>query len=173
VNIFRFTKELLRDKYQVVGRFDSRYKYEDTNGNGETGEFDPSYQSVILGGFGTLINDYISRELKFKSDLAYNILTGKVQPWDFSQFTNRYVNVAESLRKAMVMNPHMKVWVANGYYDLATPYFATEYTINHLGLTAELKKNIWMTYYPAGHMMYLQKNSLIQLKNEAQKFYKN
>ncbi len=173
LSIFRFTKELLREKYEVVGRFDSRYKYVDMNANAEAGELDPSYQPTILGGFGTLINDYLTRELKFESELTYNLLTGKVHPWDYSQFTNRYVNTAENLRKAMIMNPHMKVWVANGYYDLATPYAATEYTFNHLGIPAELKKNITMTYYPAGHMMYLQKSSLVQMKKEATQFYSN
>lgn len=171
VSIFRFTKELLREKYEVVGRFDSRYKNVDMNGAGETGEFDPSYQPVILGSFGTAINDYLGRELGFSSDLTYNILTGKVHPWDYSNFAGRSVNVAENLRKAMVMNPHMRVWVANGYYDLATPYFATEYTFNHFNLPAELRKNISMTYYPAGHMMYLQKSSLQQMKREATEFY--
>lgn len=172
LNIFRFTKELLRDAYGVVGRFDSRYKYTDMNGNGETGEFDPSYQATILGCFGTAINDYLSRELNFSTHLPYNILTGKVQPWDYSAFTGRSVNTAENLRRAMTMNPAMKLWVANGYYDLATPFFATEYTINHLGLSPELRKNITMTYYPAGHMMYLQKSSLIEMKKHAQEFYK-
>jgi carboxypeptidase C (cathepsin A) len=171
LDIFRFTKELLREDYKVVGRFDSRYTCVDTDGNGETGELDPSYQPVILGAFGNAINDYLSRELGFKSELTYNILTGRVYPWDYSAFTNRYVNTAENLRKAMVMNPHMKVWVANGYYDLATPYFATEYTMQHLDLPKELEKNIEMTYYPAGHMMYLQKASLQQMKGEARAFY--
>lgn len=172
IDIFRFAKELLRDKYEVVGRFDSRYKYVDTDGNGESGEFDPSYQSVILGSFGTAINDYLGRELQFKSELPYNILTGRVYPWDYSAFSGRFVNTAESLRKAMVMNPHMRIWVANGYFDLATPYFATEYTFEHLDIPAHLQKNIQMTYYPAGHMMYLQKSSLQQMKKEASSFYK-
>jgi carboxypeptidase C (cathepsin A) len=170
--IYAFCKELLRGEYQVVGRFDSRYKYVDkSNGNAESGEFDPSYQPTILGSFGTLINDYIGRDLNYKNILPYNILTGRVQPWDYSNFTNRYVNTAESLRRAMVMNPHMKVWIGNGYYDLATPYFATEHTVNHLALDKDLAKNIWMTYYPAGHMMYLQKKSLEQMRQEAVEFY--
>ena len=171
INIHKFAKELLRDNYEVIGRFDSRYKIMDMNGNGEYGEFDPSYQPTILGAFGTSINDYMTRELGFTSKLPYNILTGRVHPWDYSRFTNQYVNSAESLRKAMIMNPHMKVWIANGYYDLATPYFATEHTINHFDLEPKLLDNIWMTYYPAGHMMYLQKTSLIQMKEEAQQFY--
>lgn len=170
--IYSFTKELLRDSSLVVGRFDSRYKYHDErNPNAESGELDPSYQPTILGVFSHGINDYLSRELKFKSKLPYNILTGRVHPWDYSRFTNSYVNTAESLRRAMAMNPNMRVWISNGYYDLATPYFATEHTINHLNIAPELRKNIWMTYYPAGHMMYLQKKSLVQMREEAKLFY--
>ncbi|MCP4442348.1 MAG: peptidase S10 [Aureispira sp.] len=173
INIHKFKKELLRTDYEVIGRFDSRYKMKDMNGNGEYAEMDPSYQPTILGTFGTLINDYLGRELEFSSKLPYNILTGRVHPWDYSVFENKYVNTSENLRKAMIMNPHMKVWIANGYYDLATPYFATEYTMDHLQMEKKLFDNIWMTYYPAGHMMYLLKESLIQMKGEASKFYKD
>lgn len=171
VNIHQFTKELLRDQYQAIGRFDSRYKHTETNGNAESTEIDPSYQPTILGCYATLMNDYLGRELKFQSKLPYNILTGRVHPWDFSPFTNRYVNTAQHLRKAMMMNPHMKVWIANGYYDLATPYYATEFTVNHLDIDKKLQSNIQMTYYPAGHMMYLQKKSLVQMKEEAKGFF--
>lgn len=173
INIHKFKKELLRTNYEVIGRFDSRYKMIDMNGNGEYAELDPSYQPAVLGTFGTLINDYLGRELNFSSKLPYNILTGRVHPWDYSSFENKYINTSDNLRKAMLMNPHMKVWIANGYYDLATPYFATEYTMNHLQLEKKLFDNIWMTYYPAGHMMYLLKESLIQMKEEASKFYKD
>lgn len=172
INLYRYNKELLRSEYEVLGRFDSRYKYIDTDGNRESGELDPSFQPAILGPFGTAINHYLRSELGFKTDLPYNLLTGKVHPWDYSTFNNKYVNTAEYLRKAMIMNPHMKVWVASGFYDLATPYFATEYTMHHLGLPEHLEKNIHTTYYEAGHMMYLHKPSLIQLKNEVKDFYK-
>ena len=172
VNLYRYNKELLRDKYEVVGRFDSRYKYIDADGNRESGEYDPSFQPAILGPFGTAINHYLRSELGFKTDLPYNLLTGKVHPWDYSTFNNKFVNTSEHLRKAMVMNPHMKVWVCSGYYDMATPYFATEYTMHHLGLPQHLYSNIHTTYYEAGHMMYLHKPSLIKLKTEVKDFFK-
>lgn len=173
INIHKFNKELLREKEEVIGRFDSRYKGVDKNSNGEYSERDPSYQPTIQGCFSAGINDYLTRELGFETNLPYEVLTGRVRPWDYSNVENRFLNVSENLRRTMVRNPHMKVWVANGYYDLATPYFATEYTINHMGLAKDLKENITMTYYPAGHMMYLLKESLVQMKEEAKAFYRS
>ena len=80
------------------------------------------------------------------------------------------MEVAETLRKAMAINPHLKIFVANGYYDLATPYFATEYTVNHLSLDPSLRQNISMGYYEAGHMMYIHEPSLAQLKQDLAAF---
>lgn len=119
------------------------------------------------------MNHYIRTTLKYRSDLPYEILTGNVQPWNYSTFQNQYVNVAEPLRQAMTRNPYLKVFVANGYYDLATPFFATEYTFNHLGLDDSLQKNVSMGYYEAGHMMYLHKTSLAKLKADLASFMKD
>lgn len=171
INIHKFRKEVVRENYASVGRFDSRYIADDLNPNGEYGDKDPSYQPTIHGPFSTLINDYLTRELGFDTHLPYEVLTGRVWPWDYKPFTNQFVNTSDDLKRAMHKNPEMKVWVANGYYDLATPFFATEYTVNHMGLNKRLKDNISMTYYPAGHMMYLEKASLIKMKEEAVEFY--
>jgi len=81
-----------------------------------------------------------------------------------------YVNVGETLRKAMTVNPHLKVFIANGYYDLGTPYFATEYTFNHLGLDESLRGNVTMGYYEAGHMMYIHMPSLAEIKSDLVEF---
>ena len=105
-------------------------------------------------------------ELNFESDLPYEILSERVYPWSFAEFENAYVDVAKTLRMAMTTNPTLKVYVANGYYDLATPYFATQYTFNHLGLDASLQANIRMGYFEAGHMMYVHMPSLEKLKGE-------
>ena len=110
-------------------------------------------------------------ELGFESDLPYEILTGKVHPWSFDVAQNRYLDVAEPLRQAMHKNPHLKVFVANGYYDMATPYFATEHTFSHLGLDASLEGNVSMAYYPAGHMMYVHEPSLARLKADLVGFF--
>jgi carboxypeptidase C (cathepsin A) len=95
--------------------------------------------------------------------LPYEILTGKVGPWRFDH-DNQYINVGETLRQAMSQNPYLKVFVANGYYDLATPHFATEYTFNHLGLDPDLQANLILHYYEAGHMMYIHLPSLAKLR---------
>ena len=81
-----------------------------------------------------MFNNYVRADLKYDSDVPYQVLTEKVQPWSYDRFQNRYVNVAEMLREAMTQNPSLRVMIANGYYDLATPFFATEYTVNHIGL---------------------------------------
>jgi carboxypeptidase C (cathepsin A) len=169
IQIFRFCKELLRDKRRTVGRLDTRFKGLDRDAAGENFESDPS-MDAILGPYTAGFYDYIRNELKFESDLPYEILNGKVWPWSYSDHENRYVNVAETLRHAMSANPHLKVFVANGYYDLATPYFATQYTFNHLGLDESLRGHISMGYYEAGHMMYVHMPSLKKLKDELAKF---
>jgi carboxypeptidase C (cathepsin A) len=126
--------------------------------------------SAILGPYTATLNDYIRRDLEFSSDLPYEILTDRVQPWKFGPAENRYLNVAETLRKAISNNQNLKVFVASGYYDLATPYFATEYTFDHLSLPEELLENISIAYYQAGHMMYIREASLEKLKKDIERF---
>jgi len=169
IEIYRFTKELLRDQGLSVGRLDSRFTGFDRDAAGEKPEYDPSYTN-IQGPYTACLNDYVRCELEFESDLPYEILTGRVLPWNYKQYQNQYVNVAETLRASMTKNPHLKVFVANGYYDLATPYFATRYTFNHLGLDESLQGNISMSYYHAGHMMYIHQPSLVQLKSDLAQF---
>ncbi len=172
IGIFRFTKELLREAGKTVGRLDSRFTGYDRDDAGESFEYDPSY-ATIQGPYTAALNDYVRRELKFESDLPYEILTEKVWPWDYTKYQNQYVDVADTLRKAINQNPHLKIFVANGYYDLATPFLATEYTFNHLGLNPTLQQNITMGYYEAGHMMYIHIPSLAQLKTDLQQFLTN
>jgi carboxypeptidase C (cathepsin A) len=167
--IYRFCKELLRDKRRTLGRIDSRFLGMDRDAAGELWESDPSMDAII-GPYTAALYDYVRNDLKFESDLPYEILNGKVWPWSYADHENRYLNVAETLRHAMCINPHLKVHVANGFYDLATPYFATRYTFNHLGLEPELLPNISMSYYDAGHMMYIHMPSLRKLKTELGRF---
>ena len=166
IEILRYTKELLRAERRTLGRLDSRFTGIDRDAAGETHEYDPSLTNS-LGPYTAAFNDYVRRELQFESDLPYEILSSKViQAWSFAEHENRYVSVADTLRQAMTINPHLKVFVANGYFDLATPYFATEYTFNHLRLDASLRGNVAMSYYEAGHMMYIHLPSLVKLKQD-------
>ncbi len=162
---------MLRKERRTVGRYDSRLEGTDLDAAGEHPDYDPSYASV-QGAYTAAFNEYVRTELKYESDLPYEILTGKVRPWSFKRFENQYVNTAEMLRQAMSQEPHLKVMIANGYYDLATPFYATEYTVNHLGLDPSLSGNISLTYCGAGHMLYTKKSCLDGLNKSMVDFYR-
>ena len=170
VSMGRFGKELLRDRELTVGRFDGRYTSMDRDSAGETYEFDAS-GAAIFGPFTATLNDYIRRGLKYEDERVYEILTGNVHPWNYSRFENRYVDASETLREAMTANPYLKLFAACGYYDLATPHFAMEYTLNHLGLPEERQSNVTVRYYEGGHMMYIHGPSLQQLRADLVEFY--
>jgi len=173
INISRFVKELRRDEGIVVGRLDSRFTAKNYDNAGERYEFDPSYDGTIYGPFTNALYEHLQKNLKFEHNDSYEILTGKAYPWSYANVENEYLNVSQNLRSAMNMNPNMKVLVTNGYYDLATPYFASEYTMDHMFLPPELKANITMTYYKAGHMMYIHKPSLLKMAADVREFYKS
>lgn len=171
IEIERFTKELLRSERRTVGRIDGRFLGIDIDAAGENPEFDPSI-AAIIGPYSGMLNDYVRNDLKFDSDLPYEVLTGRVYPWSYAPFENRYVNVGETLRKAMTQNPFLHVFVAKGYYDLATPFFAADYTFDHLGLDPTLRSHLSGAYYEAGHMMYVHPPSLAKLKTDLAQFIK-
>lgn len=168
----RFTKELLRDQHRTIGRLDGRFQGIDRDSAGENSEYDPSY-AAIYGPYTAMLNDYVRSELKYENDLPYEILTSRVRPWSYAAAQNQYVNVAERLRSAMSQNRNLKVFVAAGYYDFATPYFAAEYTVNHFGLDPTLRKNVQLELYEAGHMMYIHKPSLTKLTADVAGFYQS
>jgi len=167
--IHRFAKELLRDQRRTVGRLDSRFTGIDRDAAADRYEYDPSYNTAIYGPFTAMLNDYVRRDLKVTNDLPYEILTGRVQPWPMSR--GNYLNVAEKLRQAMTRNPHLRVFVASGYYDMATPFFASDYTFDHLQLDPSLRSNITKAYYESGHMMYIHRPSLKKFKEDIETFY--
>ncbi len=170
VNISRFVKELLRSEGKTVGRIDGRYTGSDYDDAGESYEYDPS-ETAFTGPFVMAINDYIRRDLKFYEDNPY-VIGGKARPWNYNNVQNTFLNAAEYLRSAMHKNRSLKVHITNGYYDLATPYFATDYTVNHMFLDESLRGNITQSYYEAGHMMYINKSEMIKMKKEITAFYK-
>jgi carboxypeptidase C (cathepsin A) len=167
----RFRKELLRAEGRTVGRYDSRFTGIDLDAVGERPDYDPSY-AVVQGPFTALVNNYLRNELNYESDQEYRILTDKVQPWNYGNARNRYLNVAPALRRAITKNPGLKVLAASGLYDLATPYFATRYTMNQLGLDPSLASNVRIEEYPAGHMMYIHEASLRKLHDDMAKFFR-
>jgi carboxypeptidase C (cathepsin A) len=170
ISLGRFDKELLRDQRKTVGRLDGRFTGVDRDAAGDNDEFDPSMAS-IMGEYTAIINDYVRRELKVETDLAYEILTDKVRPWSYERSQNRYVDVAETLRNAIAQNPALKVFVANGYYDGATPFAATNYTFARMQLEPALRKNVSMDYFEGGHMMYIDRRAHAKLKKDLVEFY--
>jgi carboxypeptidase C (cathepsin A) len=167
VIIYRFVTELRRSERRTIGRLDSRIAGISDPTSAEF--YDPSMEA-INGGYTTALNDYLRRDLKYENDLPYEILTDAVRPWSYRNVENEYLNVAETLKKAMTKNPFLKVWIANGHYDLATPYFATKYTVDHMGLDPSIRDHLTLTYYEAGHMMYIHKESREKLKVDFDSF---
>ena len=165
----RFYKELRRKDGLTIGRLDARFTGHDIDDAGETVSYDPSFTNID-GPFTTALNDYFERDLNFKEEKAYNIF-GNVNPWNYSNVQNQFLNVAESLRDAMEKNPALKVYVGSGYYDFATPYFTSMYDVEHMFLRPEAKKNIKHFYYNAGHMYYINKPDMIQFKKDVDAFY--
>ena len=167
-----FAKELLRTESRTIGRFDGTIKGMDRSDSGDGTDFDPSYNLTVYGPYTAAINDHLRTTLNYEnSDKVYEILTGKVYPWNYGCDQNKFLNNAEALRSAIHKNPALRVLICSGYYDLATPYFATDYTVDHLFLNEELRKNITTTYYHGGHMMYTMKSELIKLTADVKKFY--
>ncbi len=172
VTLPRFSKELLRSERRTVGRYDGRFIGIDRDAAGEEPEDDPAGYE-INGTFAGAFNDYICRELGYKTDLPYAFSTDLWKTWSYKEYENKYVQLEEVLRKTMVRNKFMKVWVLNGYYDMATPFYASEYVFSHLQLDPVLQPNLSLTYYEAGHMMYIHKPSLEKFRKDAEYFFEN
>lgn len=172
VELGEFLKELLRDQRRTVGRLDSRFTGIDRDASGTNTEFDPS-MTAIRPPYTAAFNDYVRRELNYRSDIEYWILGGGINtPWNWN-VDNGYADTSSALSSAMRKNPYMKVLIAQGYYDMATPYFAAEYSVSAMNLDPQIRKNISFEYYEAGHMMYIEKISLRKLKDDAAAFIQN
>lgn len=169
ISNIRFATELLWEEKQTLGRFDSRIKGFNFDDIKDCMEYDPSFE-MLIGPFTAAMNSYLREELKWNRDAEYKILAN-VHPWDYSTATNRYLKVSDSLTELLIKNNNLKVFVASGYYDLATPYYGTKYTFNHLGVDPPLKSRITLNYYEGGHMMYLYYPTLVQMKRDLGEFY--
>ena len=172
ISMQRFAKELLRDRGKVVGRYDSRYQGIDADDAGETPEDDAS-ASAVFGPFTSAINDYLRNDLKVEDERVYEIITDKVQPWSYGRFMSRFPDATNTLRQTMSQNPYVKLFVASGYYDLATPPASVTYSLDHLRLPAEQQKNITQKFYEGGHMMYIHEPSMKKLRGDIEAFYKS
>ena len=166
VNSGRFRKELLRDQRLMVGRLDSRFTALDADAAGEQQEFDPS-NVALQGAYTALFQDYVRKDLKWESDLHYPT-SGNVRPWTYDQ--NRYMDETEALRGAMTKNPFLKVFVAAGYYDMATPLGGIEFNVSHLAYDAAVTSRVSWGYYEAGHMIYIRPSAHKALKADLVKF---
>jgi len=168
VNLNLFRKELLRTERRSIGRLDGRFKGYDSNLASDSTDYDPS-ESAIRPPYTSTFNNYVRSELGYKTDLEYYILGGGIGPWNWGT-NNTYVDTSVALRNALAKNPYLKVFVAMGYYDMATPYYAVEYTINHISIDPLLLRNFTTNHYEAGHMMYIDEKSLGKLHSDVDKF---
>jgi carboxypeptidase C (cathepsin A) len=182
----RFRKELLRDRREIVGRYDARFEGTDVDAAGETPGYDPA-DAGITGAFVSALHDYLDRELKYSSNETYFPSgPGINQAWDHSHRLGsalpiagaggggqpmRDAYVAGDLADAIRKNPRLRVFSVNGLFDLATPFFITEYDLAHIELEPKLRSNIEFAYYPSGHMIYLNVDALKQLKSDLAGFY--
>ncbi len=172
INTGLFTKELLRQEGWTLGRFDALVKGKDKFAGGTSNDFDPSYNLTILGAYSTALHEHLTVNLNYHNPgLNYEILTGKVRPWNYGDAQNRYLDNSDVLRSSIHKNPSLKVLICNGYYDLATPYFATEYTLSHLFIAPEYAPNIQMKYYHGGHMMYTLNNEIKRFTDDVRAFF--
>jgi carboxypeptidase C (cathepsin A) len=166
----QFGKELLRNEHEIIGRIDGRFTAPALNGVAEEPSFDPSIAETRPP-FTSMFNQYVRTELGYKTDLQYTVLGMKVnEEWNWGSAVEGFPNVTEALREAFVKNNYMKMFVASGWFDLATPYYATQYTLAHLALPPKLMNNISTGYYDSGHMIYLHDQSLARLKQDVSKF---
>lgn len=169
VAIMQFCKELLRKQRLTVGRLDSRITGHDADPTGSQIEHDPS-MSALMPPYTMAFNDYVRRTLKYETELKYHVFHGITKPWTWDVPKDEMTDTSHALRDAMLRNPHMRVFVASGYYDLATPYYATAYTLSHLGLEPELRAKIETEEYEAGHMMYTHEGCLQKLYHDVKQF---
>jgi carboxypeptidase C (cathepsin A) len=177
VNLQQFNVELKRTNGLTTGRYDSRYTMPTYDLLTEFAEDDPSY-TAVRGAFTAALNSYEREELKVVQEISYSALNGEIGGnWDWKHrgpdgagFFPGSPNVSGDLIQALMTNPHLHVQVENGFFDMATPFFATEYTMDHLFLPAHLRDNIDLKYYGAGHMMYLHQEDLAKLKSNIAAF---
>ena len=169
----RFEKTLLGPDEKTIGRYDARFSAFDLDPVADSAEFDPS-SDAIFAAFTASFNRYVREELHYRTDAEYRFLDYDVnRAWDFKRKgANTFVDVSGDLGTALTQNSYLRVFSANGLYDLATPFFATEYSLQHLGINPALQSHISYGYYPSGHMVYLNPVAHAALARDLAAFYR-
>ena len=174
----RFEKELTRRKGRITGRLDGRFFGYDLDHNADSPSFDPTLDASIQDAFVGEFNRYVRDDLDFKSEDAYKPTAyGELGPWNQTRNAGdvglgnvQLPNVLPDLAQALSRNPALHVFSANGYFDLATPFYGTEIGLHHLGLDPALRDHVTFGYYESGHMIYLEDASRRKLKNDIASF---
>jgi carboxypeptidase C (cathepsin A) len=170
IDVPHFTRELLRSDHLLIGRLDGRLTAPASLNAGERADFDPT-SSLTEPPFRAAFLQYLRNELGYKTDMMYYISDG-IMPWNWNA-QNRYAETGTELYQAFAQNPYMKLMVCAGYYDLATPYLAAQYNLNHIGLHSDMLKRVTWQFYNAGHMMYIDKDSHAKLKRDEAEFIRS
>ncbi len=169
IDLGAFSQALLHDQRKMTGRLDSRFSTYNQNPGSDRTAFDIS-NSSIRNTFTPVLNDYVRTELKYYSDRLYYILGGGIGAWRYPQRTG-YANVTASLERGLNANPYIRVFLAEGYYDMATPFGAAQYTIDHLNVDPATRAKFVIKRYPTGHMIYIDSEQMTQMREDLRAFY--